>query len=688
MLVETNINEIHFIKNDKMERLDTTATIDTNHVRNQLLSSLSLKPSFEWLDACIAYLQGKRLTANADNILFQVLYSDLRDVVREGPSAARRENSSTFPPARQLREGITHSSQMKHTYKHTLSNSFMLLCQLEELLDASMNTEKRLESNDSNEHNSGKQKYNRSGNHQKPRPSRCLKLCLSDGYDCNGVNTIIGIETTAIPNLFVDSLAGLKLLLKGPIIIRHKVLLLNQANCIIIGGCIEDLVRNQSEALMKAKRLAGVGVDATIRALIGTTGLDDGVGADDEAHEESGDFVSNQQQHHQLPPAHRVALPTQPPLRERQQQSQPPSSLSIHNNNNNNSLCASSKPISSLINLTSSSISTACTRTSSINPYNRIGRNTTSSMTVNSNDHTSNDTGSRRVNVALNRVNPYSRPQQQEKSSIRTTQATNTRNSQPSITQNPITKISNPHNRLKQNDCNSTGFLSSVANSFEGVDGAIATAMIHTSTARVTPSPINNITTSEPCAFVSNMPFDTLHQLLLQVVNNKEMYESQRNMTFRVKIAALTTGTSTSHFDIVKSKKNGKSKKNKSYEFFLSSIFRSAHTSDCAGNSHDNGNSNLSLSCRIHPSLLGAYFDPSPHELRAVSRSNRAECTRITAEASQKIVEAYFSPRYWRATLNPTIDDFFGEGSSMLSKTVTNRLIDKKVPILILRSDH
>ena len=125
MLVETNINEIHFIKNDKMERLDTTATIDTNHVRNQLLSSLSLKPSFEWLDACIAYLQGKRLTANADNILFQVLYSDLRDVVREGPSAARRENSSTFPPARQLREGITHSSQMKHTYKYTLSNSFM-----------------------------------------------------------------------------------------------------------------------------------------------------------------------------------------------------------------------------------------------------------------------------------------------------------------------------------------------------------------------------------------------------------------------------------------------------------------------------------------------------------------------------------------------------------------------------------
>jgi len=736
-----------------------TGTNTATNIRSRLVSSLSLRPSIEWLDACISYLRNKPKIVNADTVLFQVLYSDLRDVVRERALSVG-VNINIFPPAMQLREGIRYSSLVAHDYKHTLPNTFVLLCQLEELSDVSMSAGKRLESSDNNKNND-QLNNNRSGNYHQPRPSRCLKLCMSDGYDCSEINNnnhsnvmssnIVGIETTAIPNLFVHSLAGLKVLLKGPIIIRHQILLLNPANCVIIGGCIEDLVRQQGEALKKAKRSAGVGVDATIRALIRTTGLDedDGNGIDDEAHEASGDVIPRQQQQHL---ENRRVLPVQPPLRQQQQQSQP--SSSFHNNSNNNNsnpypgavgriqtvsqsqttsrhifrtdtsarstltptnntntrlASSSSSSATPLINTASSSLSIG-TRTGPINPYNRGGKSTSSA-------NNSTNTVSRRINAI---ANPYNRLPQRQQTMIPVVATANINERVvKAATQNSAMQTNNPYNRGKTSIVetsiaetstsrqemtttmrkqvvagskihrNNEGLPSSVAKSFEGTGRST-----QLTTATVTPSSTNNDTQSKAVAssttnasnaLVQNMPYATLYPLLLKLVDDRVMYESQQNMVFRVKVAALNP-----YFNIVKSKKDIKTKKNKKYEFFLSASFKSADTDDddSSNSSSNNNNDSLLLSCRIHPSLLDAHFDSSPHELRALSRTNRDECTRLMHEASQKVVKAYFSPRFWRATLNFTAEELFGEGSSISLKTVTERLTDLETPILLLRPDH
>ena len=180
------------------------------------------------------------------------------------------------------------------------------------------------------------------------------------------------------------------------------------------------------------------------------------------------------------------------------------------------------------------------------------------------------------------------------------------------------------------------------------------------------------------------MPFATLYQLLLQLVDDREMYESQRNMIFRIKTTALANQGSL-YFNVVKSKKNGNKskKKEKKYEFFLSASFKSADTTDGTGN-----NDALLLSCRIHPSLLDPHFSLPPHELRALSRTNTDESGIITTEGGQKVQKAYYSPRFWRATLNLTTDELFGEGSPISSKTVTERLKNLETPILLLIPDH
>jgi hypothetical protein len=120
--------------------------------------------------------------------------------------------------------------------------------------------------------------------------NRCLKLLLSDGYYQDGQpveaaseqenrplqqtrDLIIAMEVTTIPKLAVQSPAGIKALLKGPIIVRHGVLQLHAGNLVVIGGQVQELVAIQKQTMQQARRLAGV--DPTIRALIGPEGLID-----------------------------------------------------------------------------------------------------------------------------------------------------------------------------------------------------------------------------------------------------------------------------------------------------------------------------------------------------------------------------------------------------------------------------
>jgi hypothetical protein len=123
---------------------------------------------------------------------------------------------------------------------------------------------------------------------------------------------MIGVELQSIPDLSTTSPAGLKVLLKGPIVIRHSQLLLHAGNCLILGGYVAALWKEQQSALQKSKQVAMVGIDPTIRALIGTNNYRNNTNTttteeDDEAHEASGDV-----------------LPSHPPLQQQQQQQQSP----------------------------------------------------------------------------------------------------------------------------------------------------------------------------------------------------------------------------------------------------------------------------------------------------------------------------------------------------------------------------
>lgn len=211
-----------------------------NTVR-QSLKDIGVRPSRVWLENCL------NLGSNsADAVLNQLVNHDLRDVVRgdgEGPS-----NSSV-----QLRSALNQSSERMVT----LPQDFRLMVQIEEVIDASRNSDDRL-------------RDVRSAN-------RCLKIALTDGYppppDHGPKPVLVAVETSPITSLSAATLAGNKLSLHGNIRCRHGVLLLSNRHATVVGGVVEHLVRAQRQALEKAKLEAGVGIDPTVRALV----RDDGV---------------------------------------------------------------------------------------------------------------------------------------------------------------------------------------------------------------------------------------------------------------------------------------------------------------------------------------------------------------------------------------------------------------------------
>jgi hypothetical protein len=162
------------------------------------------------------------------------------------------------------------------------------MCQVEELLDVSKNAQGRLELGPVAAYEPtpmGNQRH------------RCLKYYLSDGYssgndgssgsnDGNATSEqqqlshhattppsflhLVAMEVIPIPHLSVHSKAGIKILLQGPMEVRHGVLLCHPGNTTVLGGQVPPLVQIQQAALLQAQRIAGIGVDATVRALIGT----------------------------------------------------------------------------------------------------------------------------------------------------------------------------------------------------------------------------------------------------------------------------------------------------------------------------------------------------------------------------------------------------------------------------------
>jgi len=292
-------------------------------VQQQRLTSIGISPSSDWLEACLKYLQQQNQTADEDSILHQILNTDLRDVVRcvggdvdvefdgdgDGDGDVKVEPPATDSPSI-LRDAIIASKkenkrESNNSCKSKLPESFRCMVQIEELLDVSMNAEQRLTLGPTSSSSPTP-----IGNQNK----RCLKMLMSDGYSSDGrrnfnsddIGTqihVVAMETEPIPSLSVHSKPGIKVILSGPIVIRFGILMLDQSNTTVLGGCIPELIPIQKKAMDLAAKLAGVGIDPTFRALVWNpdTGMEDD---QDEGEGESGDIQSRV-----------VAMPINPPSR-------------------------------------------------------------------------------------------------------------------------------------------------------------------------------------------------------------------------------------------------------------------------------------------------------------------------------------------------------------------------------------
>jgi hypothetical protein len=241
------------------------------NVSDQLQNIVGLRPSASWMGNYRAN-SPQQHGGQADAILQHILYQDLRNVVREEDPPASN-NNNTLSWARQWRqmaqsqEANNNNNLQETLFQGTLPESFCLMVQVEEIVDVSRNAETRYEAGGGNPQN------------------RCLKLCISDGYfdngtpfpvpsnDSNSINSqpisiMSAMEVSPIPNLAFNSKAGIKLVLKGPIDMRWGIMMLNEGNTLVLGGEVPHLIEIQAKAVEQARKLAGVGVDPTVRALI------------------------------------------------------------------------------------------------------------------------------------------------------------------------------------------------------------------------------------------------------------------------------------------------------------------------------------------------------------------------------------------------------------------------------------
>ena len=290
-------------------------------MRERLCSQAGVNPTNEWLSVCRNYLrQQPSSNDDEDDVLHQIIHTDLRNVVRhcsavddnnatgtgndagisDVPSSSRTSNirnndSDVRSHSRILRQSIINSCKIQNENnrgsntdnccKAVLPHGFLLMLQIEELLDVSKNAESRLSLGPASSTSPAPV-----GNQSR----RCLKLLLSDGYYENGssqpanaannnagsisTNQFVAMETKPIPNLSAHSMPGIKVVLSGPIYIYMGVLMLDSSNTAVVGGFIPSLIQVQKKAISCAAKVAGVGIDPTYRALVWNpdTGMEDG----------------------------------------------------------------------------------------------------------------------------------------------------------------------------------------------------------------------------------------------------------------------------------------------------------------------------------------------------------------------------------------------------------------------------
>lgn len=199
-----------------------------------LQSSWHIRVPFAWLEACVGWLQEEaggvqRLPQQQINqqVLDQWLLTDLRDL-----------DCQVFP------EGLAQAE------KTELIGTFCV--QMDSLLDVSQPSYTQLQkwrgTDCSNDEVSEVTQVT-----QKPweaRTTRMLLLQLTDG-----VQSLEAMEYQSIPELSPELRPGTKLQLRGKMVCRLGVLLLEQSNIKILGGEVEDLVERNNRGRVLCRML-------------------------------------------------------------------------------------------------------------------------------------------------------------------------------------------------------------------------------------------------------------------------------------------------------------------------------------------------------------------------------------------------------------------------------------------------
>eukprot|EP00980_Cylindrotheca_fusiformis_P019146 scaffold6486_cov96-Cylindrotheca_fusiformis.AAC.10 len=721
-------------------------------IQGRLKDSVGIHVSSEWLEACISFLQREhqQQSITADQCMFQVLHSDLRDVVDQ------QQRTSL--------QALIQQSKAEQQPRQETPSDFQLLVQLEEAYDVTLGREQRF-----NPQHSNKTAY------------RCLKLCLSSGYVCNSSSPIVAQEVQRIPHLQSNSLAGLKILLRGKIVIRRGILQLHGGNAHVLGGNVPELVRLQQQAIEKAQKEAGVGIDPTLRALIqddndNNDGDEENQPPEDEAHEQSRDApVVPHPTTATIPAAGAPLVPLRemppPPPQNSLQVRQPmtttttsstgrtpppstgnsptPNTIMANpsagtarpsrtntpivggnsqnpyatartsltppnvtnparpatataanpyansNNNNNSTGQASITTATTSLSPTISIVSPRPT-ISTANPYannnNNIGQ--TSTMTTTTMTSLSRTTSNVSPRPAITPANPYASAGQRSASTTNRPPSaiplSGTRTAAPPLVQrNPYQSSSSNNNTTRQSlseptrDSNTASSHTTTTPVRPSVlpitNGTIATSTTPTTASTTTPnSAASSLTANSSTTILpQSMAFGNLYTLLGQLVQNRQLFETYSKVVFQV---AMRQCTDNIHFNIVKNPKYNKRNQSKDskYIFLINATF-GTHTNDPR-----------LVACKLPPAWIATYFAKSATELRALTKTNRAECDRLVQRGGDRVKAELFQRnnencQLWKVTLCPTVDEVFATEGPTTAGVFP--LDDTKRPILQLQKE-
>ena len=560
-------------------------------IRTKLEQIAGVMPSEGWLLACQAFL---RLTNEdtADAVLHQVLHADLRDVVRPLESNSTTIHTASHSPI--LLRSSLQQSMSDELRKVTLPENFRLLVQVEELLDVSLNAEARYSLGPASA--------------TAPTPvgnqrSRLLKLYMADGH--LPPTHLLAMETTPIPNLSVHSLAGIKVLLRGPLEIRHGLIQLNPSNTTVLGGSVSDLVVIQRKALEQARRLAGVGVDPTVKALCWNN-ADDALlnQEEDEGESSSGDVAAPPRQQQE---PHRFTLPAAT-----SQVQHPPHNMpSPKEQVQQRTITAPTRDgptmmaPQSQLPIVPTHQPHSRSQPAPLAPRHQVMDRSTLS-------------------------NPYARTR------IQTTTTTHPPNGSIPLEHVAPTSINKDVIVERKESCSSNRPRSS-------------TTTRTTTTTKSTPTQVHSSQESNG-GVREPLSFEELTGLLCRITKDRQLYEKYQDYVFVV--PAKMKGRHV-YFNIEKKKKRRKN--GEKYEYIMKSHFSGA------------GHEQL-VTVLVADSVLRPHFQLAPGAMRQLSREDRNASQKLVDEGGTSVIAALSKLQSWELCLCRTANDFFAEPVAALDQ--------------------